>query len=147
VITRAALCVAGAAIALGFVMTKGFSAEDEMRQYRCGLDNGFVSFYLRKESEMGTVGARSYIVDFQDNGPTIRLPPEYYAPGWDQIEEIAFESIGPSKVEGRLSLKVRGGFGHVYVQPIGIIQRACWNAAKDYLQRNKIKRPIKETNK
>jgi hypothetical protein len=141
----AALCVAGTVLMLAFGITESHSTEDEMRQVSCGLDDSVLSIGLRIASEIKTAGAHTFLVDFQQEGPVIRLPPEYYAPDWADIEEITFQSIGLTKSEGRLSLKVRGGTGSVYVQPIGVIQRACWNAAKSYLRSNKINRPFKET--
>jgi len=120
------------------------TAEDELRQISCDQENGFPSIALRKTSEMNTAGARTYIVDFQQDGPVIRLPPEYYSPDWKDVEEITFSTIDNARAKGRLTLKIRSGSGAVYVQPIGIIERACWNATKSYFLSSKINRPIKE---
>jgi hypothetical protein len=125
VIAIVALCCATAAFD---------SATAEMRQFSCELDNNYVAFVLREASEMGTVGARNYIVDFQQHGPTIRLPPTYYAPDWSDIEEIRFEHLGGEDAGyGRLSLRIRSAQEPTYTQQIGIVQRTCWNAAKGFL--------------
>jgi hypothetical protein len=133
-----------AAVILCSGWTDRTSNQDEMRQFSCSLDNNWVAFNLRKTSELGTVGAHTYGVDFQEHGPTIRLPPTYYAPDWKDVEEIAFQYLGSGKTEGRLSLRLRDSSGPDYTQQIGIVQRACWEAAKGYLQSRGIKRPIRE---
>ena len=119
------------------------AANAELRQFSCQLDNNFVAFELREASQMGVVGARTYVVDFQENGPTIRLPPSYYAPDWADVETIAFEYLNTKRDYGRLSLRIRGRTG-VYTQPIGIVQRACWEAAKTFLVTRHIQVEIAE---
>jgi len=137
-----------AALLFTLILSMPFStaiAEEEMHQISCDLDNGFPSIALRRTSEMKAAGAHTFIVDFQEEGPVIRLPPEYYSPEWERVEEVTFQYIGNGRAEGRLSLKIRRrGSGTVYVQPVGVIGRTCWNALKGFLRRSKINRPIKE---
>jgi hypothetical protein len=96
-------------------------------------------------AEMGTVGAPTYVVDFQETGPTIRLPPSYYAPAWKDVEEITFQNMGNGDY-GRLSLRIHDPGRQTYTQPIGVVQRACWEAAKGFLSSRKITVHISEPN-
>jgi hypothetical protein len=104
----------------------------ELRQFSCSLDNNWVAFELREASEIAKPGARTYIVDFQVNGPTIRLPPFEYAPDWRDVEEISFQYLENGDF-GRLSLRIRSPLRPTYTQSIGVVQRACWEAAKGFL--------------
>ena len=112
-------------------------AHAELRQFSCELDNDYVAFVLREVADMGTVGARSYIVDLQARGPTLRLPPEYYAPDWHDVEDIEFRPINVDVGYGKLSFRIRQS-SHSFTQPIGIVQRACWNAAQQFIARKGI---------
>jgi hypothetical protein len=127
------------------VLVTADGATAEYRQFSCSLDNNWVAFELREASETGTTGARTYVVDFQERGPTIRLPPSGYAPDWKDVEEITFQHLGNGDY-GRLSLRIHDPVRQTYTQPIGVVQRACWEAAKGFLNSRKITVHISEPN-
>lgn len=134
-------------IAIGIFLMLTDISKAEFIQRECDVENDYVAFALEDLSDVAQSKPyphHSYIVDFQQNGPTIRLPPEYYAPEWQRVELIAFEPTDKSKLQGRLSLRIRKHSGEAYVQPIGIVQKACWEAAKVFLSRENIKVPISE---
>ena len=133
-----------AIVTVGVLTVLASTSKAELRQFSCQLDNNFVAFELREASEMAASGARTYIVDFQENGPTIRLPPTGYAPEWKDVEYISFEYLDRIGKYGRLSLRIRTPLGP-RSQSVGIVQRACWEASKAFLTSRQITVIISET--
>jgi len=75
-----------------------------------------------------------YDVEFQPQGPLIRLPPQYYAPAWKDIDHIAMEYPSADADAGILSMRIKGIVGE-YKQPVGKVKRACWNSVRAYIER------------
>jgi hypothetical protein len=129
------LVSATAALVAGIFGSVALAAQphSEFRQFSCELDNDYVVFTLRHTEDIWVVGAKSYSVNFQVGGPVIRLPPEYYSPNWSDVKDIKFERLADDPGYGRLSLRISGATGASYTQAVGIVQRACWEAAKQFI--------------
>ncbi len=111
---------------------------EERAQTRCEIIDDTLSHVaaisVATPSDISEGHEHLYDVEFQSDGPLIRLPPQYYAPYWSDVTDITMEYPSRSANEGTLSLKIKGATGE-YTQPIGKVQRACWKTIRSYIER------------
>ena len=108
-------------------------AAGDFRQLACNVDKRLELAIIWLDNDPAYARNPRFNVQFDRRGVALRLPPEFYAPAWDDIDEIT--TVFPSKKAGWGILRVRvHESGRQYIQTVGNIGRSCWDATSALLR-------------
>jgi len=74
-----------------------------------------------------------YNVQFDPAGVVFRLPSEFYAPEWPQIENLTMHYADSKADSGILQIQEHNVGGKSRLQMVGTVKRLCWNSVKRYI--------------
>jgi hypothetical protein len=130
------VAISGAIALAPFSANAGYLATECKVELSDPGQNTFVVYLVNESHPDSGV----YLVEFQKEGPLIRLPPEYYAMDWPNVEFLEFLRP-PSDTLGQMSIHARNGS----TQPIGKVKKSCWELLKRYLSDSHIAVQLKES--
>ncbi len=96
-------------------------------------ESDYAVIWLDEASKVGQHRPLKYNVQFDPSGVTFRLPPEFYAPDWTQVDDIEMQFDDRESKSGLLRLHMHNTHGSAYVETVGRVQRSCWNDVKKYI--------------
>jgi hypothetical protein len=117
-------------------------ASEEFKQVLCNVDESSDVAIIWVDDESKPKGLR-FNVQFEQNSIVFRLPPEFYAPGWQQIEEIQMDFPNKESLSGMLRVHLHNTDGSHYVQVVGKVERSCWHSVDAFIRHRIVSQGVK----
>ena len=104
-------------------------------QVSCEIDNesDYAIIWVDEASKVVQHRPLQFSVQFDPKGLVVRLPPQYYAPDWTQVESIEMKYHDRNSKSGLLQLYLYDTDGSVYIERVEHVERPCWNSVKKYI--------------
>lgn len=124
-------------VVIGAVATPSIVRAD-YAQVSCDVDNESDSaiIWVDDASRVEKHPALNFNVEFFPSGVAVRLPPQFYAPDWTQVENIEMQYPDRESKLGLLQLRIHNIGGSMFIQTVGRVERSCWNAVKKYIRQH-----------
>jgi|GEM_PF-6409666 len=129
------IAIVAAVVVIGIFAMPSFVRADYV-QVACQINNesDYAVIAVDEASEAERHPSSKYNVQFDPAGVTVRLPPQFYAPDWTQVDDIEMRFHDRESTSGVLQLHLHNTNGRAYVETVGRVKRSCWNAVKSYIR-------------
>jgi hypothetical protein len=123
--------------ALAGLILASADVPSEFTSVGCDVTSEYATIWLKEQAHLADRTAHQFSIQFNSDGLVVRLPPTYYAPDWSQIDTVSMKFQSETAGSGRLNLRIHNvGEAVSYDQPVGTIQRGCWDSIRRYLHTN-----------
>jgi hypothetical protein len=127
--------ISASVVAIGLLAVR-LSVLAGYAQASCEVGNDSAVIWVDDLSRIRRHEALLYNVEFSRSGITVRLPPEYYAPDWTQVDSIEMKYRDRASPSGILQLHLHNTDGSAFVETVGNVKRSCWNSIKAFIRRH-----------
>jgi|SRR5581483_8035258 len=127
------IAVVAAVVVIGIFAMPSLVHADYV-QVSCEVDNKSAIIWVDEASKAQQHPPLQYNIEFEPSGVAVRLPPQFYAPDWTQVDDIEMRFHDRESTSGVLQLHVHNTNGRAYVETVGRVKRSCWNAVKSYIR-------------